>query len=266
MPSSIEVGSENRLAAPRFEASGVDVAYGGVAALVDARLSVEAGTIVGLIGSNGAGKSTLFDVLTGFLMPNRGEVHLDGVDITARSATWRARQGIRRTFQRQQVFGNLSVRDNVRVALDWEEALHRRWFTALVGHKPTPKHVALEDRVDDVMARCGLEELGGRAAAHMTIGDARMLELARAIVVEPRVLLLDEPTSGLGDAEKDNFASVVQGIMEESNCAVILVEHDIPFVMQHCSEVNVLHLGSIIAKGTPSEVVDDAVVRSAYLD
>jgi branched-chain amino acid transport system ATP-binding protein len=249
----------------RFGCRQVDVSYGGVSALVGADLQVAAGTMVGLIGSNGAGKSTLFDVLTGFVRPDAGSVVLDGADITGRSATWRARRGIRRTFQRQQTFGNLTVRENVLAALDWDESVLRRAAAILAGPVWSGVDTDRDEQVDRVLSECGLTALADASAAHLSIGEARMLELARAVIADPNVLLLDEPTSGLGDVEKDRFADVVHEIRLRTGCAVVLVEHDIPFVMEHCSEVNVLHLGSIIACGTPGEVTVDAAVRDAYL-
>lgn len=249
----------------RFEATGVHVSFGGVAALSDVAIRVPAGDVVGLIGSNGAGKSTLFDVLTGFLRPSAGKVRLEGEDITVRSPAWRARHGIRRTFQQQQVFGNLTVAENVLTALDFAEPRLRRAAALATGRLLPAAGAQERERTEKALETCGLAEVSNRSAAELSVGEARMLELARAIVADPIMLLLDEPTSGLGEAERDRFAEVVHGLRDRTGCGVLLVEHDVPFVMEHCSHITVLHLGRVIADGPPAVIADDPVVREAYL-
>lgn len=257
--------STNTESAPVLKAVGVTMAFGGVRALDDVDASFYAGQLCGLIGPNGAGKTTLFDCLTGIRPPTHGTITYKGEDVTSKSATWRARQGIRRTFQRQQIFGWLTVEDNVLVALEWEGG-----GGGLVGDLlalPARKRREKERRarVDHVLELCGLDDLRYETAANLPIGRARMVELARAVVFEPTVLLLDEPTSGLEEVEVSNLAAVVKRLCVEENCAAVLVEHDVNFVMSECDRVIALNLGAVIADGTPDEVRSNDAVRSAYL-
>jgi len=230
--------------------SGLTVAFGGVRALDDVSVSFGPGEVCGLIGPNGAGKTTLFDCLSGVRPPTGGSVRLGGVDVTGRSATWRARHGVRRTFQRQQVFGALSVEDNVLVACEWRR-----------GHDPAERRQA----VVEVLARCGLADVRHVAACHLPIGTARMVELARALVDDPTVLMLDEPTSGLGPREAERLATVVDEARTALGCAVVLVEHDVDFVMGLADRVVVLDRGRVIGDGSPAEVRADPAVQAVYL-
>ena len=243
----------------------VTVRFGGVIAVNRASMSVPAGEIRGLIGPNGAGKTTLFDTITGMRLPSGGTVHYDGLDITSRSAVWRSRNGIRRTFQRQQPFGWLSVEDNVLVALDYHGG--GGGLLADLVSFPTRKRIEAgrRDRARTAVERCGLSDVRDIAAGKLSIGKIRLLELARAIVDEPRLLLLDEPTSGLEEYEAHRFADVVREFRSSSDAAVLLVEHDVPFVMNLCDRVTVLNLGEVIAEGTTHEVANNPDVRAAYL-
>ncbi|MFD8012144.1 ABC transporter ATP-binding protein [Streptomyces sp. NPDC058955] len=237
---------------PLLHAEGIDVRFGGVHALHDVTVAVRPGEICGLIGPNGAGKTTLFDVLSGMRRPDAGTIAYDGTDITRRSPVWRARHGIRRTFQRQQLFGQLTVTDNLVVARDWRGGVR----SAARSHR---------ERAADVLRTCGLDALAGSYAGGLPVGQARMVELARALADPPRLLLLDEPASGTTAEERRLLASVLRRTVEEENCAVLLVEHDVAFVMELCSRVVVLDLGRVLAEGTPAEVHADPAVREAYL-
>ncbi|MEO8694438.1 MAG: ABC transporter ATP-binding protein [Acidimicrobiales bacterium] len=243
----------------------VTVRFGGVIAVNRASMAVPAGEIRGLIGPNGAGKTTLFDTITGMRPPSSGKVSFDGLDITGRSAVWRSRNGIRRTFQRQQPFGWLSVEDNVLVALDYHGG--GGGLVADLVAFPARKHIEAErrERARRAVERCGLADVRDVAAGKLSIGKIRLLELARAIVDEPRLVLLDEPTSGLEEYEAHRFADVVREYRTASNAAVLLVEHDVPFVMNLCDRVTVLNLGEVIAEGTTDEITQNPAVRAAYL-
>ncbi|MGW6536190.1 ABC transporter ATP-binding protein [Streptomyces sp. NPDC055051] len=238
---------------PLLRASGVDVRFGGVHALREVTLSVHPGEICGLIGPNGAGKTTLFDVLSGIRRPDGGEIVYDGMVITRRSPVWRARHGIRRTFQRRQLFGQLTVADNLVVAQEWRGGLRP---AAARRHR---------ERAAAVLDACGLDALAGSYAGGLPVGQARMVELARALADPPRVLLLDEPASGTTVEERRLLAAVIRRTAEEEGCAVLLVEHDVAFVMDLCSRVVVLDLGEVLAQGTPAEVHAHPAVRDAYL-
>ncbi len=244
---------------------GISVRFGGISALSDVDLDVAPGEVLGLIGPNGAGKTTLFDVISGVRAPNSGTVVLDGTDVTARSATQRARSGLRRTVQRVQAFGWLSVEDNVLAALEWRGG--GGGTIADLARLPTRRRREVERRkhVDEVLEMCGLVDVRTRHASSLPIGQARLLEMARAIVDRPRLLLLDEPTSGLAERETERLGELVRTIRAETGCSVLLVEHDVAFVMGHCDRVSVLDLGELLAEGTPDEIAADAAVRSAYL-
>jgi branched-chain amino acid transport system ATP-binding protein len=248
-----------------LSAADVSVRFGGVAALSDVTIDARAGEVVGLIGPNGAGKTTLFDVLSGIRAPTSGRIVYEGDDVTRRSPTWRSRHGIRRTFQRQQMFGWLSVEDNVLVALEWRGG--GGGLLADLAGLPTRRRRERErrSRTDEVLELCGLLELRQQPAGKLPIGRARMVEMARAIVDEPRVLLLDEPTSGLEESESRSLGESMQRVCKDRGCAVILVEHDVGFVMKHCDRIVVLNLGRVIAQGTPDEIREDALVQEAYL-
>jgi branched-chain amino acid transport system ATP-binding protein len=251
--------------AAALETRSVSVRFGGVAALDGVDLAFAPGEMCGLIGPNGAGKTTLFDVLSGVRAPTGGDVVLDGAVVTGRSATWRARHGLRRTFQRQQTFGPLSVADNLLVALEWRGG--GGGLAGDVARLPSRRghEQRRRQRVDEVVSRCGLHDVQDAPAGRLPIGRARMVELARAVIDPPRVLLLDEPTSGLEDAEAQRLVDVARDLCDQHGCAVVLVEHDVGLVMRACDRVVVLHLGGVLADGPPDAVRADPAVRAAYL-
>jgi branched-chain amino acid transport system ATP-binding protein len=248
-----------------LEVRNVDVNFGGVRALDGFQFSLSIGEICGLIGPNGAGKTTLFDVVSGLRRPTHGSILYDGQDITERSVVWRARHGIRRTFQRVQLINELSVLANVLVGLD--SAAGRGGLVGDLLTLPTRRHAHRTNltKAEAALDRCGIGSLAQLQVGVLPIGLTRLVELARALVAEPRVLLLDEPTSGLNDLETGEFGDVVRRLRDEHEVAVVLVEHDVPFVMELCPRVVVMSEGRVLADGSPLEVQEDAAVRSAYL-
>ncbi len=230
---------------PALEVSGVSVNFGGVAALADVSLRVEAGVVTGLIGPNGAGKTTLFNVITGLQRPDRGVVRLGGVDVTRKRTHARARLGLSRTFQRLELFSTLNAADNVRVGLEAS------------GHGEPAAAVALLERV-------GVGEEATAAVSSLPTGSARLVELARALSTDPKVLLLDEPCSGLDDHETESLSRLLASLAGEGR-AVVLVEHDTDLVMRVCETVHVLDFGQVIASGPPEEIRRNPVVQEAYL-
>ncbi len=265
------IETETTSAAPAVATPGsvlalteVSVRFGGVRALEGVSFSVEPGEVCGLIGPNGAGKTTLFDVISGVRSPDGGRVRLCGTDVTTWTASRRARNGVRRTFQRVQTFGWLSVEDNVLTALDWRGG-GGGMLADLVAF-PTRRHRerARRERVDEVLEQCGLTAVRKDAAGSLPIGLARMVELARALVDQPTLLLLDEPTSGLDESEAARLGERI-GEIRGAECAVVLVEHDIGFVMEQCDRVVVLDLGKVLAVGAPEAIRSDPTVRAAYL-
>jgi branched-chain amino acid transport system ATP-binding protein len=251
--------------APLLEGLGLTVRYGGVYALNEVDLTVAPGEYCGLIGPNGAGKTTLFDIISGHRPATAGTLRLAGDDISGHSAVWRARNGVRRTFQRQQVFGALTVADNVMAGLDWRGG--EGGFLADVVGLPIGRRQRAErrERTSEVLELCGLAEVADAYAGNLPIGAARLVELARAIVDPPKLLLLDEPTSGLSHEQTERLGAVVDHVRGDSGCAVMLVEHDVGFVMNHCDRVVCLNLGQVLATGTPAEIQANPAVRQAYL-
>jgi branched-chain amino acid transport system ATP-binding protein len=231
-----------------LEVREVSVHFGGNMAVDAVSLDVDEGAIAGLIGPNGAGKTTTFNVITGLQPPTRGTIRLDGTDITALSAHKRARAGMARTFQRLELFGSLSVRDNVRTAAE---------LRVRSGADPVQRTDALLDRV-------GLGDLADQRADSLSTGSARLVELARALACEPRVLLLDEPASGLDEAETEAFAATLLDLAGDG-LGILIVEHDVPLVMRLCAQITVLNFGEVLATGTPAEIAANADVVDAYL-
>ncbi|MER6979740.1 ABC transporter ATP-binding protein [Streptomyces carpinensis] len=245
--------------------AGVTVRFGGITAVDQVALDVPSGQVVGLIGPNGAGKTTLLDAVSGLRTPSRGRILLDGADVTARSASWLSRHGVRRTFQRHQAFGWLTVRQNVLVPLEWRTR-GRGLLGDVLGLPHRRRETgALLERVDEVIELCGLSEVRDVNAATLPIGQLRLLEFARAIVDSPRLLLLDEPTSGLGRRETELLSEVLLGLVQRHELTVILVEHDIDFVMGLVDRVVCLVQGAVLADGTPAEIRRNPEVIAAYL-
>ncbi len=229
-----------------LEVRSVTVSFGGRCALDDVSFQAEPGAITGLIGPNGAGKTTLFNVICGLQPPATGAVRLGGDDITRLAPFKRARKGLARTFQRLEPFGLLTVRENVRLAAD-------------IAKRHDPDAVA-----DELLDHLGISTLGSLRADRLPTGQARMVELGRALATDPKVLLLDEPASGQDEQETAAFGEVLREVAARG-VAVVLVEHDIQLVMDVCACIHVLDLGRTLASGTAAELQANEAVLDAYL-
>ncbi|MCD5422184.1 ABC transporter ATP-binding protein [Rhodococcus pyridinivorans] len=236
---------------PILETRGITVRFGGHVAVKDVSLGIEPGTVTGLIGPNGAGKTTLFNTITGLQRPTVGKVFLDGRDITSLPPYKRARMGMARTFQRLELFVSLSVRDNLRVAGDIHNANGRN-------------KIDLDEEVDRLLELTGLADIASTDVSDVPTGRARVVEVARALMTSPRVLLLDEPASGQTEQETETFAALLRDLAD-SGLAICLVEHDIPLVMKICSRIHVLDYGAVLASGVPDEIKNDPAVINAYI-
>ena len=250
---------------PVLRAVDITVDYGGLRALDSVTVEVEAGQTVGLIGPNGAGKTTLFDSILGLVVPVDGSVHLFGQDVSGWSMHRRARLGMGRTFQRLELFGSLSVLENLVVAIESVESvgglaseLLRRPSGIDVRNRAHGRAVQLLDLV-------GLPHLESARAGDLSMGHSRLLELARALATRPKLLLLDEPSSGLNDEESHRLAELLRSLREAEGLSVLVVEHDMDFVLGLSDTVYVLDFGRLIAKGTPKQIQRDRTVRAAYL-
>jgi branched-chain amino acid transport system ATP-binding protein len=215
-------------------------------------LDVERGSITGLIGPNGAGKTTLFNVITGLQETVSGRVRLDGADITDAKAHVRARRGIARTFQRLEVFGSLTARENLQTAAE----IRRSWSR--------DRSVDLHEEVERLIDLVGIRPVADERVDAMPTGLARLVELGRALATRPKLLLLDEPASGLDETESDSFAELLVELAADG-MAILLVEHDVQLVMKVCAKIYVLDFGSILATGTPAEIQRNQSVLDAYL-
>jgi branched-chain amino acid transport system ATP-binding protein len=234
-----------------LEVDDVVVQFGGVTAVDHASFVADAGRITGLIGPNGAGKTTCFNVISGLQKPNHGGVRFDGRSITRLPVHRRARRGMGRTFQRLEAFGSLSVRDNVRVARD----IHG-------GLRGLVRPAAAD--VDGLLEQVGIAAYADERADSIPTGTARLLEVARCLAGDPKLLLLDEPSSGLDEAETAAFGELLARLAAEGR-GVLMVEHDMDLVMAVCDVIHVLDFGRVIATGPPATIRADAEVQRAYL-
>jgi branched-chain amino acid transport system ATP-binding protein len=252
------------------DATALDVAdltvdFGGLRALDDVSIRVLQGQTCGLIGPNGAGKTTLFDSVLGVLQTTTGSVELFGQDVSGLAVHRRARLGLGRTFQRLELFGSLTVLENMIVAIES--------ISSVVGianellRRPTSIDVRrrAHGRADELLELVGLVGLAETRAADLSIGHARLLELARALAAEPKLLMLDEVSSGLNESETAQLSDLIGKLRDENGLSLLIVEHDMDFVLGLSGFVYVLDFGKLIAAGTPKEIRGDPVVRAAYL-
>jgi ABC-type branched-subunit amino acid transport system ATPase component len=252
---------DTQLRGARLEVSGITKSFGGFVAVRDVTLTAEPGMITALIGPNGAGKTTLFHAISGIAPPDRGEVRLDGRSLKGMTPDRRARAGLARTFQILELFNGLSVYENLQVAVEGRST-NRIWRDIFsLRHPDSPQ---VRDRVHEALDLVGIEHLADRTAGSLPTGLARLVELARALCTDPRVLLLDEPASGLSNAETDRLLEVLSSLAD-LGLTILLVEHDIELVMALSTQIYVLDFGSLIAQGDPDTVRADPAVRAAYL-
>jgi branched-chain amino acid transport system ATP-binding protein len=236
-----------------LETVDVKVRFGGNVALDDVSITVEPGTVTGLIGPNGAGKTTLFNAITGLQPLTSGRVLLNGRDVTKLAPHKRARQGLARTFQRLELFTSLTVRDNVLVAGE----IRNRWGRGV-------KRLNAEREADRIIELVGLSEVADREVGEIPTGQARVVELGRALMLQPTLLLLDEPASGQTEEETKAFGVLLRQLASEG-LGICLVEHDMALVMNVCATIHVLEFGRIIASGDAEAVRHDPAVIDAYL-
>lgn len=253
---------EAAAARPLLEVHEVSIHFGGIKALTDVSLAVGRGESVGLVGPNGAGKTTLFDCISGRRRPDTGTVVFEGSRIDGLPAYRRARLGIARTFQRVEVFPELTVLEHLLVAERARRGDGALWKDLLNMGGPKPDELA---KVDAVAELVSVRDLLDVPVAALGLGMCRLVELGRALACEPRLLLADEPSSGLDVHETDALAGVLRAVQRDRGMAVLLVEHDLQMVATTVDRVVVLDLGQVIAEGPFDRIIDDPHVRHAYL-
>jgi ABC-type branched-subunit amino acid transport system ATPase component/ABC-type branched-subunit amino acid transport system permease subunit len=268
VPVPARNGARRRLptaGAPALEVRGISKQFGGVAALTDVSLAVAPGEVLGLIGSNGAGKTTLLDVCSGFLLPDQGRVELFGVDVTARSPNGRAVAGLGRSFQDARLFPSMTVEETLATAFERHTPVRdpflALWWTSAVEQSER----VVADRAAALLADMGLETYRDRFISELSTGVRRIVELACALAHRPDVLLLDEPAAGVAHQEVAGLGKVLRSLSEETGMAVLVIEHDVPLVAGVADRLVCLHLGEVIAEGSPADVLASADVVSSFL-
>jgi ABC-type branched-subunit amino acid transport system ATPase component len=245
-----------------LEARDVTVQFGGLRALDAVSLRVPANSLVGLVGPNGAGKTTLFGVLSGLLRPKSGRVLMNGVDVTRWRPEKRARHGLARTFQRLELFSELTVREHLVVARRVAQERQRFFFDLTgFGERPGPGE---GEAVAALLELLGLSDVADQPATSVPLGTGRLVEVARALASEPDVVLLDEPSSGLDDSETAHLADAIRRVRAERGTSFVLVEHNVDLVLELSDRVTVLDFGKVLIEGTPAEVRNSPEVQAAY--
>jgi ABC-type branched-subunit amino acid transport system ATPase component len=251
---------------PILEATNVGVRFGGTIALVDVTVSVPTNGIVGLIGPNGAGKSTLFNVLSGLKRPDSGQVLMNGDDVTGASPENRALRGMARTFQHTELFLGLNVYQHLVIAYRAKYSRRRIWTDLLIALPSRWKTDPAESReVETLIAMLGLGSVAHQPVAGLPLGTARLIEVGRALATGPSILLLDEPSSGLDVRESEQLRTALNRASEERSVAMVIVEHDLQFVMDLCRKIYLLDYGKLIAQGSPAEIRSNPAAQAAYL-
>jgi ABC-type branched-subunit amino acid transport system ATPase component len=247
-----------------LQVRGVHVRFGGVVALDEPDIDVRAGEIVGVIGTNGAGKSTLMNVVSGVIRPDRGSVTVSGTEVVDLPPDFRAAFGLARSFQDASLFGGLTVRETIQVALAQR---HKVGIVSAMVSAPWVRGSEERTRrtADDIIARFGLDHWAEAHVAALSTGTRRICDLAAQVAANPKVILLDEPTAGVAQREAEAFGPILREIREELDCSVLIVEHDMPLLMGLCDRIYALEAGRVIAEGTPEEVRNNPRVVASYL-
>jgi ABC-type branched-subunit amino acid transport system ATPase component len=244
-----------------LEITDLTRAFGSVVAVSGVETSLEQGEIRGLIGPNGAGKTTVVNLLSGFLAPTRGRIVFGGSSVEGTPAHMRVEHGIGRTFQTPQLCTGLSTLDNIVLGA------HRRLGAARIRNVVGRRRASLSTlraEAAEIGGRVGLADLLDVPAGALSYGHLRLTEIARALMARPRLLLLDEPVAGMNEVESAEVAAIVRTLPDEGT-AVLVIEHDMPFVMGLCGRISVLDRGRLIAEGTPEEIQRDPQVEEVYL-
>jgi branched-chain amino acid transport system ATP-binding protein len=243
--------------------NGITKVFGGLTALEDVSFSVAVGSITGVIGPNGAGKTTLFNIVTGLYTQTAGEVYLGSKNISFFNTETLAELGLVRTFQNVELFGQMTVLENVMVGMHTRSA-SGIFSCAFKFPGQIKEEKYIREKSLEWLKSTGMADLADTTAGNLPFGKGRMLEISRALATEPKIILMDEPAAGLNSRETSELSSFIRRI-RESGVTVVLVEHDMDLVMDVCDSIVVLNLGQKLAQGTPREIQENPAVISAYL-
>jgi branched-chain amino acid transport system ATP-binding protein len=242
-----------------LEINNVTKRFGNLVAVRDVSLSVAKGEMCAIIGPNGAGKTTFFNLISGFFPPTAGSIVFDGADITRLSTHERVTRGMARTFQITEIFPELTVSENVRIAAEVAGGYRLRpWISR-------SENSALQQSVEETLKLVALDGKAGRLVGELAHGDQRSAEIAMALALKPHLLLLDEPTAGMGDQETYQITQLIRRLHRDSNFTIVLIEHDMRVVFHLADRICVLDQGRMLAQGTPSEIAANEIVQAAYL-
>ncbi|WP_346704375.1 ABC transporter ATP-binding protein [uncultured Agathobaculum sp.] len=247
-----------------LEVTSLGISFGGLRAVDELSMKIEEGGLVGLIGPNGAGKTTVFNMLTGVYRPTDGGVRLDGQNLIGKKPHDICKMGVARTFQNIRLFSNLSVLDNVKTGLH-NEITYTLAESLLHLGSYRKKERAMDGRAMELLEVFGLESVVDYKAANLPYGKQRKLEIARALATDPKLLLLDEPAAGMNPNETEELMETIELVRKKFGVTVLLIEHDMKLVSGICEYLYVLNFGRLLAEGTPSEVLSNPEVVTAYL-
>lgn len=264
MTTGVSGNNDSRAARPLLEIEHLTKRFGGLVAVSDFNLRLEAGDLVGLIGPNGAGKTTIFNLITGVYTPSEGVIRFRGENLAGLKGYQITQKGIARTFQNIRLFNSMTVLDNIKVAFNYQVGynmldaiVHRRHFAE--------RETAVTKRSLELLKLFGLHRRHAELARNLPYGEQRRLEIARALATRPRLLLLDEPAAGMNPNEIDALMGLIQWIRKEFDLTILLIEHQMRIVMGLCERITVIDFGQTIVEGTPEEVRNDRRVIEAYL-
>ena len=264
VPSNAVIPDRDAGRAPILECVNLGITLGGLKAVENFNLTIGRTEIAGLIGPNGAGKTTVFNLLTKVYQPTAGTILLDGQDTNSMSTVQVNRAGIARTFQNIRLFGNLSVADNVKVAMN-NDMHYGMWSAVLRLPKFRREERAAHRRALKLLSIFDMQDMADVRAGSLPYGAQRRLEIVRALATNPSLLLLDEPAAGMNPSETVELMESIRKVHDMFQIAIMLIEHDMNLVMNICEGICVLNFGHVIAKGTPEEIQSDPAVIEAYL-
>jgi branched-chain amino acid transport system ATP-binding protein len=242
-----------------LEVRAVSKHFGELVAVEGVSMNVEDGELRAIIGPNGAGKTTFFNMISGFFPPTKGDIVFDGETVTRLPVTARVARGMARTFQITEIFPELSVRENVRIAQESADGFRLHMWVS----KSETTRVMRE--VDELLSKVGLAGKGDRHVGELSHGDQRSAEIAMALALRPRLLLLDEPTAGMGEQETYQIAGLIRRLHRDSAYTIVLIEHDMRVVFNLADRITVLAEGRTLADGTPQQIAENPHVQAAYL-